>query len=152
MSETQSTYIMNTYQTDFYSWTQEQVELIKTGNFAALDCVNLIDEIEELAANKREALKSHFRVLLMHLLKWQYQPGKNFGNSWRVTIEIQRIEIVDLLVENPGLKPEIQKLIYKAYRIARLHAEKETGISRKTFPTDCPWTFEQMIDADFFPE
>jgi Domain of unknown function DUF29 len=139
------------YETDFYSWTQEQVLLLKAGLFNELDTLNLIDEIEDMASNKRRELKTRLKVLLLHLLKWQYQPSHR-GRSWTLTIEEQRLEIDDVLQENPGLKPEIPEQLKKAYKLGRIHAAKETGLDKNEFPEVCPWTFEQLIDDNFFPE
>jgi hypothetical protein len=141
---------MNTYETDFYSWTQEQANLLKLGRLMELDVQNLIEEVEDMGANKRSALKSRLTVLMAHLLKWQFQPERK-SRSWQLTINEQRLEIEYLLEENPGLKHELPDLMVKAYRIAKLQAEKQTKLDGSVFPKDNPWRFKQMIDADFFP-
>jgi predicted DNA-binding ribbon-helix-helix protein len=140
------------YQQDFYTWTQEQAALLKAGDYNSLDIDNLIEEIEDMGNSKADKLESHLRVLLMHLLKWQYQPGKNFGRSWLLSIVEQRVQIKKTLKKNPGLKPKLPELIFDAYELALIQAEKETGISGKLFPPECPWTFEQIIDDEFFPD
>ena len=90
-------------------------------------------------------------VLLMHLLKWQFQPDLR-GRSWRLTIERQRLDIDDHLKDNPSLKNLMSFVISSAYRGARIDAEKESGLDRKVFPVTCPYTFEQMMSPDFWPE
>lgn len=139
------------YETDYYSWTQEQAALLKSGQLQNLDMLHLIEEVEDMASNKRSALKSHLKVLLTHLLKWHYQPDRR-GRSWTLTITEQRLESNDILEENPGLKPELPGLIMKSYRLAKLQAERETGLDKNVFPEFCPWTFEQIINDDFFPD
>jgi hypothetical protein len=89
-------------------------------------------------------------VLLLHLLKWQYQPGLR-GNSWRSTIRVQRIALASHMNDNPSLKTVLPAALAEAYRIARIEAENETGLPDPTFPADCPWSFEQMMDDDFWP-
>jgi predicted Zn-dependent protease len=54
--------------------------------------------------------------------------------------------------DNPSLKPKIVESMAKAYSLAKIGAEKETRIASKHFPNDCPWTFEQISDSDFWPE
>ena len=66
----------NLYETDFYSWTQEQVSLLKTQQWKELDTLNLIKEIEALGRKERQELRNRLGVLLRHLLKWQFQPNK----------------------------------------------------------------------------
>jgi hypothetical protein len=34
------------YETDFFAWTQQTVELIQTGRFDAVDWENVVEEIE----------------------------------------------------------------------------------------------------------
>jgi hypothetical protein len=38
------------------------------------------------------------------------------------------------------------------YRLVRLQAECETGLSLDTFPPNCPFSFEQAMRQDFWPE
>ncbi|KJR41761.1 protein of unknown function DUF29, partial [Candidatus Magnetoovum chiemensis] len=35
---------------------------------------------------------------------------------------------------------------------AKIQFEKETGISKKSLPKDCPYTWEQLSDDDFMPK
>jgi hypothetical protein len=90
-------------------------------------------------------------VLLTHLLKWQHQPDK-CSPSWRTTIRNQRGDIADLLDRSPGLKSKRRAELVKAYGRARDDAADKTGLPPDTFPTECPWTLEQVEDAAFRPE
>ena len=54
-------------------------------------------------AEKRE-LVSRLSVLLLHLLKWRYQPEKR-SPSWEASIRVQRNRLADDLDDNPSLKP-----------------------------------------------
>ena len=90
---------MITYQTDFYNWTQQQAALLKARKFDELDFDNLIEEIESMGASERKELDSRLIELLLHLLKWQYQP-KRKGSSWEVSIAKQRDGIEKVLLKN----------------------------------------------------
>ncbi|MGZ8935688.1 MAG: DUF29 family protein, partial [Methylobacter sp.] len=35
---------------------------------------------------------------------------------------------------------------------ARVRVSRETGLDESAFPSECPWTIEQIIDHDFFPD
>jgi len=139
------------YETDFYGWIQQQADTLRTGNLAALDVGNLIEEIEDMGKRQKQELRSRLTVLLMHLLKWQYQPGFR-GSSWQATVKEQRISIADHLAENPSLKALLAQTHEKAYRHAVLAAVKETGLDETAFPAACPWTFGQAMDDAFWPE
>ena len=142
---------MINYNQDFYSWTQEQAALLRAGRLNDLDIENLIEEVETMGRSEKRALESRLTVLLVHLLKWKYQPDRH-GRSWTLTIVGQRIKLDRVLKDNPGLKPQLSDLLTNAYRLAKVEAEKETGLNSDVFESDCPWSFEQITDDDFFPD
>ncbi|KOR27158.1 hypothetical protein TI05_19625, partial [Achromatium sp. WMS3] len=115
------------HDTDFYSWTQQQAALLRAGNIASLDIDNIIEEIEDMGRSEKRSLRSCLRVLLMHLLKWQYEPQRR-SKSWHVTIVTQRSNITEILEDSPGLKSLIQIVIATAYPKARKEAAAETGL------------------------
>lgn len=141
---------MSLYAIDFYQWANDQAALLRSGNLAALDIANLIDEIEGMAKSEKRELINRLGVLLAHLLKWQYQVSRR-SNSWRFTILEQRRKVLRVLKENPGLKYNINETVIDAYGDARYDAAKETNLTLTTFPIDCPWMFEQIIDDEFWP-
>ena len=138
------------YETDFYQWTQQQAALIRQGQFSELDTAHLIDEIEDMGASNRRALGSHVENLLMHLLKWQYQPDRR-SRSWKSSILKGRNGVDRLLEDSPSLAPQLPALVTAEYRRARKEAESETGLALATFPEQCPFTVDQ-ITGDFWPD
>jgi hypothetical protein len=139
------------YETDFYAWTQQQAALMRGEELEQLDLPNLIEEIEAMGRRERRELVSRLKVLLMHLLKWHFQPDQQ-SRSWRNTINHQRDEIRDLLDDSPSLRAELEASIASAYPRACQLAQEETGLLSPRFPTTCPYTPEQILNADFFPE
>ena len=142
---------MNHYETDFYTWTQEQSALLKAGQFSELDLDNLVEEIESMGRSEKRALESRLTVLLQHLLKWQYQPVRR-GRSWQLTIKIQRIEFLKVLRDNLGLKNGLEQLLVDAYLSAVIRASQETGLDENVFPEHCPWAMADIIRQDFYPD
>jgi len=138
------------YETDFYAWLQQQARALRTRNFAHLDWDNLVEEIEDMGKNHQRALQSRLEVLLMHLLKWQFQPERQ-SRSWSFTIKEQRLRIATLIQKNPSLRAKIPEAIEEAYGYALFAAAEETGLDRAVFPTECPWTFEHIMDEQFWP-
>ena len=141
-----------TYQQDFYTWTLEQADLLRQKRFNEIDLLHLVDEIEDMGKSEKRAMASHIEILLMHLLKWQYQPFYIGRRSWELTIIEQRKRLIWHLKENPGLKSKIKVMIERSYDLARFGAEKETGIPMDCYPEQCPWSYEQFINSDFWPE
>ena len=139
-----------TYETDFYQWTQQQADLLRQGALSALDIENLIEEIESMGKRDRRAIGSYLRNVIMHLLKWQYQPQRR-GTSWRSSIYNGRDQIEELLEENPSLRAQLGVIVEKSYPNARRLAANETGLPLSTFPDVCPFTVEQ-ITGDWWPD
>jgi hypothetical protein len=139
------------YDQDFYGWTQEQARLLREGRFAELDIDNVVEEIETLGRSEQRELVSHLRVLLAHLLKWRYQPSRR-SRSWRLSIEGKRVEAGKHLIENPSLKPQLGEIVAHAYRLALIDAERQTRLARRNFPAACPWSFDQAMAEDFWPD
>ena len=141
---------MINYHTDFYGWTQEQAAFLKAGRLSELDIENLIEEVETMGRSEKNELNSRLRVLLTHLLKWQYQPMRQ-GSSWEITISGQRDDFLETLDENPGLKPQLDEILVKSYHRAKKKASQETGLNKNTFPDNCPWDLSTILDDDFYP-
>lgn len=141
---------MNTYESDFYGWTQEQAKLLKDKKLDAIDVANLIEEIESMGRSEKRALQSSLGRLMQHLLKWQYQP--NFqSKSWQLTIKNQRREVTQNVKDNPSLKGTLNETIERAYENAVGWAALETGLDESVFPKTCPWSFDDVINNDFLP-
>ena len=132
------------YERDFYSWSMEQARLIREGHLSALDRDNLAEEIESLGREQFNKLVSALRVAMMHMVKWDHQPARR-SRSWALSIEEQRLEIADVVADNPSLKPRLGEAIDRAYRHARIEAAKETGLDDTTFPADCPYSFDDIM-------
>lgn len=140
------------HEQDFYAWTQQQAQFLKTDQLAKLDVNYLIEELENMGVSEKRTLMSRLEVLLIHLLKWQYQPALQ-SRSWILTIEEQRERIFDHLADNPSLKNTeyLQTTLINAYKYAVRSTEKETGLARSTFPKTCPYHFKQIMDITFYP-
>ena len=136
------------YDRDFYSWSLEQARLVRAGQWHAVDRENVAEEIESLGREQFNKLESALRVLLMHILKWDHQPEKR-SRSWSLSIKAQRIELDDVLGDNPGLKPRLDEAIARGYRRARLEAARETGLDEDQFPAQCPYSWDEIVSRAF---
>ncbi|MDR3518484.1 MAG: DUF29 domain-containing protein [Azospirillaceae bacterium] len=138
------------YDTDFYAWANEQAALLRAGNLSAADIENIAEEIESMGRTEKRELVNRLTMLLLHLLKWRFQPGLQ-GASWRATIKVQRRDLARHLKDNPSLKATVPEAIADAYGDAVIQAAAETGLPESTFPVACPWSFDQVTDPDFWP-
>jgi len=139
------------YESDFYAWLQHQANALRSQNLSKLDFANLIEEIETMGRSEKRSLKSRLAVLLMHLIKWQYQPQYR-SRSWMLTISNQRQALHDIINDSPSLKPLLASAIDSAWIRAKRDAEIEAGINSADFPQTCPWQVDQFMNDDFWPE
>ena len=140
------------YETDFYAWTQHQAALLRRNKWGEIDAANLAEEVESLGRRDRRELGSRLRVLLVHLLKWRYQPERQQeSHSWSDTILEQREQIADLLADSPSLRPQLSNLLPLQYMRARRRALREAGLAEAILPQECPWTIERVLDETFWP-
>jgi hypothetical protein len=139
------------YDHDFYRWCFDQAELMRLGRFAEVDLPNIVEDWKSLGKSLRSSLTSSYRLVVAHLLKWQFQPQMRTA-SWEITIVRERGHIEDVEAGNRSLKSEAQALVDSAYRKARREAAIETGLPLTTFPAVCPYTLEQLRDDEWMPE
>jgi hypothetical protein len=140
------------YGADFYTWAMEQSALLRDGRVSELDLPNLAEEIESLGKSAFSSLASAYRVILVHMLKWDHQPERR-TRSWVVSIETQRVDAEEELQDSPGLKPQVAEAIERAYRRARIEAAGQMKRSKATLPEHCPYTPEDIMNRSFeWPE
>ena len=139
------------YEQDFHAWTVQQSKLLRSRKLDRADLDNIAEEIESKGRSEKRELLSRLTVLLLHLLKWRFQSAFR-GNSWRLTIKAQRRGLRRHLRENPSLKSQLDVAMADAYGDALIEAERETGLAAETFPDTSPFSFDQAIDDDFWPD
>jgi len=137
---------LTTHDDDFYAWTQEQAQLLRTGKFNQIDFHYIAEEIEDMGRSEKRELESRLELLLMHLLKWQFQPNLR-SRSWQLIIKEQRLRLEKLLAENPSLKSFLADSLEKIYQLAIISAERETGLS--SFPQICPYSMTDIFISEF---
>jgi hypothetical protein len=139
------------YDADFYAWSNEQAALLRARRFSAADVENIAEEIASVGRTEKRELVSRLTVLLKHLVRWKFQP-QGRCSSWRTSIRVQRNLILDHLQDNPSLKPQIPDAMEKANRDAVLEAAEEANLPESIFATPCSWSFDEVIDAGFWPD
>ncbi len=146
------------YEADFYGWIQQQIELLRTRQWAKLETEHLIEELESMGRRDRYELVSHLTILLLHLLKWQFQyrqlaeQWREFeGKSWRYSIIEQRKQIQRQLLMSPSLKSYLLQAVEEAYQDAVELAVAETQLPAKRFPKELPYSMADLLDAAFYP-
>jgi hypothetical protein len=141
----------SSYDADFFEWTQRTAQFLREGRFDQLDIEPAAEEIADMGRRDFREICSRLDVLLVHLLKWKFQRPKR-SSSWRTTILTQRLEIERVLQQSPSLRPRLQREIERAHDHAVKLTVIETRLAAERLSRACPFTIEQILDADFLPD
>ena len=138
------------YETDYVRWVETTLQRLRDADYDRVDWENLFEEIEDMSRRERQSLESNLVILLLHLLKWQYQPDLR-GGSWSGSIVEHRRRLRKTLKNSPSLKPFLQECWAEAYADAIEQAVAETGLAIEAFPATCPYSLEEILDSGFLP-
>lgn len=138
------------YKQDYCLWLEQTIQQLQTGEFSQLDISALIEELQGMSNSEKSALESNLRILLMHLLKYLYQPHKR-TNSWLFTIREHRKRLLKAFQKSPSLKRYYEEVFAECYQDGRELASDKTGLSLQVFPTQSPFTLEDVLNLDYLP-
>jgi Domain of unknown function DUF29 len=139
------------YEQDVYAWAQTTAALIRAGKWHEVDTASVAEEVESVGASQYAAVSSAIYQILVHLLKWCYQPQRR-SQSWQSSLVEHRNRVPRRLRRMPSLAREIPTMILEEYPAACRKASIQTGLPLATFPAVCPWIPEQVLDVDFWPD
>lgn len=145
----------NLYESDFYQWTQETAQAIAQRDFSSVDWENLIEEIEALGRAEKRAVKSFATQLMIHLLLYQYWTWRReyYEDGWEDEVDEFRDQLKDDL-KSKRLYNYFVSELDKCYESAKRRTAKKyrkEGLDVPSFPESCPYTVEQLLDLEFFP-
>ena len=138
------------YDRDYALWLEMTIEQLRQQNFDQVDWENVLDEFESMSKRDRRSIKSNLVILLLHLLKWEFQPEIRSG-SWTGSIIEHRQRLRDLLNDSPSLRNYLAEVLSLAYSDAIVRAVNETGLEIAMFPIDCPYDIVNILNPSFLP-
>lgn len=140
----------NLYNQDYCLWLENTVKLLLNEQFSEIDVSHLIEELEDMGRSEKRAVSSNLRILLMHLLKYKYQPQKR-SNSWLFTIVEHRKRLKVLFKNSPSLNNYYHEVFSETYQDAKDLASAETGLSINNFSSSSPFTPEDVLNENYLP-
>ena len=142
------------YEKDFLLWSEQQAAALRAGNLLALDKDGLLEELEDMGNERKEALQSLIRNILAHLLKLEYSSATAPRAGWVEEITEFRAQAETKLDDTPSLKHYAEGLYQKAWPQARKMVEKSFRFyqEKAKLPNHCPYTLDNVLDYDFFPK
>lgn len=147
------------YETDFFRWTKAQAaelrrmrrDRVNTG----LDLARLAEEVEKLGKSERDACRSRLRRIIAHCLKLRHSPATAPRGRWRATIIEARGILGDKL--SPTSKRDLRQSLPDLYASGRAWAAAELAdygeeSAAEAFPAACPYSLDELLDPDWFPD
>ena len=135
------------YETDFAEWADHTAELLRARKFAEIDWESVIDEVEALGRSERAAVRSQLRRMLVDLIKQRVPPERD-GASWQSSVASARMEIRNDIRDSPSLRRHLEDTLRVIYSDAVEEALVQMNLQAADLPADCPWTVDQLLDAE----
>lgn len=141
------------YDEDFYAWSRDQATALRrlaaTRPNADIDFLHLVDEVADLGKSERDAVRSHVRTIIEHLLKLEYAKAAEPRAGWLVTVQKARVALDDKLTRS--LMRDARANLPKLYAQARATAALELELhdepdAARALPEACPWGLERMLN------
>jgi hypothetical protein len=133
------------YEADLYGWAMEQAALLRAGRIAEADAAHIAEELDDVGNEQYDKLHSALRLILLHLLKWDYQPERR-SRSWHLSILVHRKHVLRVLRKNPGLQSVVDEAATEAYEVARIEAAAQTLLEEDVFPLECPYPWDAVME------
>lgn len=144
------------YDEDFYAWTRYQAKVLREMRVEdnRFDRENVVEEVQSLGREQRDAVRSQVRRILEHFLKLLYSPAVEPRYGWMRSINDARAQLGDKL--SPTLRRGVQGRLSRLYEEARENAElalKEYGehAAAARLPPVCPFTLVQILERGWYP-
>ncbi|NEO20588.1 MULTISPECIES: DUF29 domain-containing protein [unclassified Moorena] len=143
--------LKNLYEIDDAQWLEETIKLLKNQEFNQLDWDNLIEELEDLGREKKNAVASLLEQVIRHLLFLHYWTSESDYNAvhWQGEIYNFRIQLKRKLTTNLRnyLDDELSSIYNDALGFVKIKTQNSV-----TFPSECPYCLEQLLDIEWLPK
>jgi hypothetical protein len=143
------------YDEDFYAWTQQQAQALRT-HFRGdnrLDVEHLAEEVEDLGKSELQAVESYVQQIMTHLLKLDYSGFERPRRHWCSEIVAFRASMQRKI--SPSVRRTVRQVLPELYESARnmaaasLDAEPDLG---RRLPKECPYDWDAIVARDVLAE
>jgi DNA-binding PucR family transcriptional regulator len=154
-----ATQLERLYDEDFYAWTRDQARALRRLSDARwngpLDLVHLAEEVEDLGTAARNAVRSQVERIIEHALKLAHSAAPEPRAGWMNSIDDARGRIEDMITAT--IRHDVEARLPRLFERARrkvvrelcAHGELDAAAS---LPKSCPYTPEDLLAEDWFPE
>ncbi|MCC5642090.1 DUF29 domain-containing protein [Nostoc sp. CHAB 5824] len=141
------------YEEDYYLWVETTLKQLENKDIENLDWQHLTEEIEALGIEQRRKVESYLKQLLIHLLLYRYwETEKEYcQRGWQIEITNFRDEL-EFYFRSKTLYNYSINCLDTVYIKARRQAIQKTALQPEIFPKKCPFTLENILNNEYFPE
>ncbi|NCR42786.1 MAG: DUF29 domain-containing protein [Microcystis aeruginosa W13-11] len=138
------------YELDDSQWLGETISLLRNHQFQQLDLEHLIEELEDLGKEKKNAVASLLEQVIRHLLLLQYWTKEAEHNTihWQEEIDNFRTQLRRKMTAN--LRNYLEEKLNSIYQDA-LGFVKIKPVNTVIFLSQCPYSLEELLDRSWLP-
>lgn len=131
------------YDQDYFTWLNQNIDLLKNRNFSELDVPNLIEELSDKAKEEKNEIFFNAQAIISYFLKCSVSNDISQEEKSKVTITKQALS--HRIYESPSLEEYMESILEEAYDQARISIQYFLGKTFSDFPKKCPYTVEQIV-------
>jgi hypothetical protein len=136
------------YTSDILTWSDQQAALLRRvaageNVFDQIDWENVAEEVQSTGRRQLEALKSLLVQTLASLLKVRAWPKSAEVRRWRTEASECQRDAAAIITPKMRQKIDINSLYFKAIRCLPKTINGEESL---LFPTECPVTFQELLE------
>ena len=139
------------YELDYLAWYELTLEQVKGNQLNQLDLESLSEVLENLVRDTKRSGESYLRQIIIHLLLIEYWESESINRRhWAAEIVNFRSELETDMTTN--LRKHLELVKENIYQRALRYVIKKTESNKTLFPLQCPYSLEQLLNDDWFPQ
>jgi len=139
------------YELDYLAWYEKTLEQLKNNESNELDLESLSEVLENLVRDTKRSGESYLRQIIIHLLLIEYWESESINRRhWAAEIVNFRSELETDMTTN--LRKHLELVKENIYQRALRYVIKKTELNKTPFLLQCPYSLEQLLDDDWFPQ
>jgi len=139
------------YELDYLAWYETTLEQLQNKHLTELDLESLGEVLENLVRDTKRSGESYLRQIIIHLLLIEYWESESINRRhWAAEIVNFRSELETDMTTN--LRKHLELVKENIYQRALIYVIKKTELNKTLFPLQCPYSLEQLLDDDWFPQ
>lgn len=144
-----------TYDDDFLAWSEHQASALRELAGSRRDLPNDLDlervaeEIGDVGRAELNAVKSHLRQILAHLIKAASEEAPGPVSHWRKEVVAFQSALMDQFSPSMAQRLDLDRLWARALIEAEAALDDQAGALRSGLPRECPFSLDELLSEDF---